>query len=460
MGRAVRVSVARHAAYETLRRVRERGAYGPETLAAVLGERALETRDAAHATRLAVGVLQTAGTLDAALDRFVSRPRTLEPRVRDVLRVAAYELLYTDTPAWAAVNEAVEAARAFRPQAATLANAVLRRLADAASGFPWGDPDSDIAALALLGAHPRWLTETLVGELGTQRAQLVLRADNEPAPLYLRHNPFRGPMPALLHALAEDGAEPRPCHLPGCVEAGEPAAAVRGEALAQGLAVVADAAAQVAPLAVGPRPGDTVIEVASGRGTKTLQLQATATEAGQPARLYALDLHAFKADVLATRMRDLGVPGVTPLVGDATRPDSVAGLPPAGSAGAVLVDAPCSGTGTLRRRPEKRWRIDAAGLRGLAALQSSLLAAASSLVRPGGILVYSTCSILAEENERVAETFLGSGAGKDFRTKPLSDVVPAEWSSFLLPSGWFRSLPSIGGPDGHFVAAFHKMEGN
>src|SRR5450759_4294271 len=137
------VSPARRAAYEVVRRVRERDAYGPQTLDAVLGRARLTPQDAAFATRLARGTLASLGTLDDALDRFIAKPAKVEPQVRDAMRVAAYELLFARTPARAAVNEGVESVRRVRPQAAGMANAVLRRLADAAGDFPWGDPDTD-----------------------------------------------------------------------------------------------------------------------------------------------------------------------------------------------------------------------------------------------------------------------------------------------------------------------------
>jgi 16S rRNA (cytosine967-C5)-methyltransferase len=133
---------------------------------------------------------------------------------------------------------------------------------------------------------------------------------------------------------------------------------------------------------------------------------------------------------------------------------SVAGLPRACEADAVLLDAPCSGLGTLRRRPEKRWRLLPQEIDALAGLQAVLLSQGASLVRPGGVVVYSTCSLARAENHDVVAAFLGSEDGDGFATRDIRDEVPEEWRRWIGPEGWFQSAPETGGPDGHFVAAF------
>ncbi|MBE0476261.1 MAG: antitermination protein NusB [Coriobacteriia bacterium] len=449
------VAPARAAALEVLGEVRRRHGYAPAVLEAVLDRRGPGPRDRALATRLAYGTLQAEGVLDEALERFLDRPGSVEPKVRDALRLAAYELLFARTPPRAAVNEGVEAVRRARREAAPMANAVLRRLAEEAPSFPWGDPASDDGALARATAHPRWLVDSLIADLGRDTASRVLAAHCEPAPLYLAHNPFRGGFEALVASLSEDGAEPRACDPMGCVLCASPSHGVRSRALAEGLAVVMDAAAQVAPLVLGALPGEVVADLAAGRGGKTMLVQAHAVAAGGRARLFALDVHPFKVEVLRGRMRRLGVPGVTALVGDATDPSSIEGLPAAGGLDRVLLDAPCSNLGTLRRHPERRWRLRRDDLERLSGLQSRLLASAASLVRPGGVVVYSTCSISRIENEDVVGAFL-AGEGKGFFARPLGGAVPAGMRRFVAAEGWFRSLPERDGPDGHFVAALER----
>lgn len=456
MGRAVSVAPARRAALSVLKRVRERTAFGPETLDAVLRASGLDARDTALATRLAYGALQTQGTLDEAIDRFTDRPAAIEPGVRDALRLAAYELLYMRTPARVTVHEGVDMVRSVRSQAAGLGNAVLRRVAAEADAFPWGDPEADDAALARATGHPRWLVDRWIADLGRERAVVMLRADLEPAPLFLWLNPFKGSAVEAMDALIEDGADPEPCALAGCVVAREPHAAVRGAAVARGLVLVTDAAAQVAPRACGAFPGGTIVDVAAGRGTKTAQIQACQVAAGGPAQLFALDLHPFKADVLARRMRDLGVPGVVPVVGDATDLGAVEGLPEPGTADAVLLDAPCSGLGSLRRRPEKRWRVTPEDIDRLAVLQGRMLDQSASLVRVGGRVVYSTCTVSRVENEGVVAGFLSASEGC-FAVSDVTAAIPVEWAADVTAEGYFQSIPRSGGPDGHFVAVLERV---
>jgi 16S rRNA (cytosine967-C5)-methyltransferase len=450
----VSVAPARRAALAVLKRVRERTAFGPETLDAVLRASGLDARDTALATRLAYGALQTLGTLDEAIDRLCDRPAALEDGVRDALRLAAYELLFMRTPPRAAVHEGVDAVRSVRPQAAGLANAVLRRIAVEADGFPWGDPGTDDAALARATGHPLWIVRRWIDELGRERAARALYADLEPAPLFLWANPFAGTLVETIDALLADGAEPVQERLRRCLRAGDGHAAVRGAAVARGLALVTDAAAQVAPLACAAA-GGVVVDVAAGRGTKTAQIQAACADAGGPADLYALDVHEFKAQVLTRRMKDLCVPGVVAVVGDATDVEAITGLPALGCADAVLLDAPCSGLGSLRRRPEKRWRVSPEDVDRLARLQSQMLQESARLVSVGGRVVYSTCTVSRRENEDVVTRFLAC-AGGAFATVDIAPIVGEAWAEAVTAQGWFQSVPGPDEPDGHFVAVLGR----
>lgn len=449
------VSPARALALKVLSRVRETEAYAPQALDAALARTHLSDEDAALAHRLVYGALQMQGSLDDAVDRFAARPEAIEPKVRDALRLAAYEVLFSRVPEHAAVDQGVELVRSVRPQAAGLANAVLRRLASTASEFPWGDV-SDPTVLARVTGHPEWLVRLWLAEYGTEAARAVLDADNAAAPFYVAVNPFRATSEEATAALDSDGADPLVGPLPGCLECLRPSAAVASAAVRDGLVIVCDAAAQVAPLATGALPGGLVVDVAAGRGTKTALIQASAMAAGGVARVVALDIHPFKSRVLADRMESLGVPGVTVLTGDATDPSSIPGMPGPGEADAVLVDAPCTGLGTLRRHPERRWRVAPEDPARLAALGSRMLAAGARLVRVGGVVVYSTCTLAAEENECVVRGFLGSGEGAGFASRGLAPLVPESWAYRVTPEGWFRSLPETGGPDGHFVAVLER----
>lgn len=450
-------SLARRLAREVVTRVREGSAYGHEVLASALERAQLSADERSFATRLAYGTLQTQGTLDEVIDTTHTGKR-LEPRVRDALRVAIYEILFLHTEDRAAVHQGVELVKTVRPQASGLANALLRRVAEKAGGFPWGDPATAIDALARSTAHPMWLARLWVDELGYDTAAAVMKANNEPAPLYLAVNPFAGTVEEAVVALERDGAEPRMGPLPGTLIAENPAAAVRGRALSDDLVIVADAGAQFAASLVPTGPGHTIVEVGAGRGTKTLLLQAASIAAGGPSSIYAIDLHAFKSQLLVQRMAKLGVPGITTLTGDATRIETITNLAAGLSADAVFIDAPCSGLGTLRRHPEKRWRVTPDEMERLAELGQALLSSAANLVRPGGFLVYSTCTLAERENAAVVRMFLGSVQGSEFSVDSVEADTPSEWRRFITSEGFFSAWPEVGGPDGHFAARLKRVQ--
>jgi len=453
---AMSASPARTVAREVVTRVRERNAYAHELMDSALRAAKLSPADAALATRLAYGTLQAEGTLLEALDRHLGGKR-VEPRISDALRVSAYEILFLRSEKRAAVHQGVELVRGVRRQASGLANAVLRRLAEEAASFPWGDPATDLKALARLHAHPEWLARMWVDELGRDAAEQVMAADNTPAPLYLAVNTFAGTAEAAREGLRADGARPRSGVVAGSIEVGEAGAAVRGQTLHRGLVLAVDASAQLVVRFVDARPGSTIVEVGAGRGTKTLLLQSWAKAAGGPADVVAVDSHEFKGKLLTERLRRHGVPGVTMLVGDATDFSAIEGAPAAGSVDAVLIDAPCSGLGTLRRHPEKRWRVQPSDIDALAALGSRLLAEAAHLVRRGGFVVYSTCTVADRENAEVVRAFLDSEAGSGYLIDPVAGQVPEAWQGFVTHEGFFRSLPSVDGPDGHFAARLVRV---
>ncbi len=444
-------TAARDVARRVVTKIRERRAFAHETLDHALRSAELKPVEQAFVTRLVYGTVASRGTLEEAIARHLHPSVRLEPRVADCLVLSAYELLFMRTPARAAVNEGVELIKAFSPRASSLGNAVLRKLADESGSFPWGDPGTDDAALARVTAHPEWMVRLLVGELGRERAAEVLAADNEPAPLYLAHLPFRVSFEHLMESLERDGARPVEAGLAGAVRCDAPSEAVRSTALKEGWAIVADAAAQFAAACVPLHDGAQLLEVGAGRGTKTLLILARAQREGAAVTLTALDTHPFKLRALERAIESAGAPPVQTMAADASDVADVRRIiKPVDS---VLIDAPCSGLGTLRRHPDRRWRAEPAEIDTLRLVGSQLLAATSSVVRPGGFMVYSTCTIVRAENEFVVEGFLASEEGGMFSRHPLEPAcAPRAWSSFFSPEGAFRSLPSPGGPDGHFVA--------
>lgn len=448
------VSASRRTALHILSDIRRRGAFSRPVIDTALGKAGLSREDSAFASRLVYAVISAEGTLDEIIDGSAKRPGAVEPRVRDALRLSIAELLYLRTPSRAAVHQGVDAVRDIRPAAAGFANAVLRQVAERAESFPWGDPATDRDALERASAMPRWLVDRFLEDLGEQAGREALLASIEPAPLYVRVNPFMATTDQATERLTSDGAAPEVCPPDGAaLRCRVPHQAVNGSAIRDGLVVVSDAAAQVAPLVCPVGPEKQVLDVGAGRGTKTAILQGLALLSGGPSELTAVDIHAFKLQTLVQSLTALGVPPVHTAVLDATDANALMAL---GDFDTVLIDAPCSGLGTLRRHPEKRWRVTPEDIDRIAALQLALLEAASSVVRPGGLVVYSTCTITRAENFDVVSAFLAGERGHAFSVRPIGDIADPDWNAFFTPEGYFRSWPRPGDADGHFVAVLAR----
>jgi 16S rRNA (cytosine967-C5)-methyltransferase len=439
----------RRAALRVLRAVR-----GGELLDRALGVELprLEPRDRAWTQELVYGTLRLRGRLDHALGRQLSRPLdAVDVDVLEVLRLGAYQLLeMASVPAYAAVSQSVELARwAGAAKAAGFVNGVLNGLRRGAAGltFPSFEEDA-VAHLTTWGSHPRWLVERWIGCFGVDAARRIVEANNRRPALYLR---TAGPAVETLQAvLAEGGIETE--RLDFAPDALRLVTAERlGDALAASAVIVQDPAAGLVVRAARPRAGDRVVDVCAAPGGKAIAL-AAGTGAGVPAVVVAADVSAARLARLAANVARLhGVQGtgvrrrapIELVVADAR-------TPPLRAAELVLIDAPCTGTGTLRRHPDGRWRIGPADLAALAALQAELLEAAAPIVAPGGVLVYATCSIEAEENGRQVETFLDRHP--EFEEEPVTGVDRRA----LDGAGRLAVLPHVFGVDGAFAARLRR----
>jgi len=400
---------ARHLAWEVLRAVSARGAYANLLLPQLFRERRLDPRDRAFVTELAYGALRAEGTLDHVLAPASRRPLAeVDPGLLDVLRLGAYQLLRTRVPAHAAVAATVDLARAVAGEGpAKYANAVLRttarRLAEAGDdvaarvGAPAYDEDP-VGHLSLVHAHPRWIVAAFSDALGGDLVETAAALEADDARPVTHLVARRLDRDLLLAEALEAGltdAEPGPWS-PRAVRlaGGDPSrlAAVRdGRAAAQdeGSQLVALALADAAP------GGGVTVDLCAGPGGKAALLASLLPDA----RTIAVELRPHRARLVAGALA--ADPRALTLVADGTAPPL---LP--GSADRVMVDAPCSGLGALRRRPEARWRRSPADVAGLAPLQRALLGAALDVVRPGGVVAYATCSPHLAETRDVAAAVL------------------------------------------------------
>jgi 16S rRNA (cytosine967-C5)-methyltransferase len=396
------VSPARRAAYEVVLRVFEEDAYADRAF--VTAAAGLDARDRALAQQIAYGTVQRVRALDHGIETLGRRPvRKLDPPVRAALRLGAYQLAYLGgIPARAAVNESVELVRAARlERAVPFTNAVMRRLAAGLRNLLDALPEGP-----LKHSYPDWVYELWVRDWGEEEALALMRAQNE--------------APETVVRLVRGEIDGEPTDIPGAYRV----ARVDEQALAEGRIWPQSRGSQLAGLAVGSRAGERVLDLCAAPGGKATQL------AGQ---VVAVELHEGRARELAENARRLGATNVQVVNADALAlPAELTGFD------RVLVDAPCSGLGVLAARPDLRWRA-----KPLPDLQHALLRTAAERVKPGGTIVYSVCTLNADENEAVVDA---------------SDLEPedlgAEWPAFRHPKRpeFLLTRPHVDRTSGFFLA--------
>lgn len=444
-------SPARLAALEVTRLVRVRDAYAQELISSMIDESDLSTADRAFATLLVLGVVSTRGTLDELIDRALDRPTDAFNDVRDALRISVYEIVFLKKAPHAALDQGVELVRAVSPSAAGLGNAILHRVFAFKDEFPFGDPNHDLEALARVYAFPKWLAQTLVEDLGAKEAAAFMHASNEAPPLFVSVNALKATGQEVEEAFASAGAFLTPAEAAGIAPAGcyhvsMPRALADDGVRAlfdEGKILVSDAAAQVvASCALPSEKPSSMLEVGSGRGTKTILIQSEAFRRyGEQVVLTSLDLYASKMDLLRERAGAYGVELADTVVANATRLE--AHLSPR-TYSTVFVDAPCSGLGTLRRHPEIRWRVTKKRIADLADTSLAILQSAAAFVEDGGRLVFSTCTVTHAENNGVVKRFLESEQGASFSLVPLEERAAVS------------TQLTTGSPDAHFAVCFAK----
>lgn len=438
---------ARRIAADVLLRVSTGGAFSNLALDAALRQAGvLEPREAALATELTYGTLRWQLQLDRALSAHSDRPLDqLDEAVRIALRLGAFELLHHPrVPSRAAVNEAVELAKELKASRASgFVNAVLRRLAETRVAPPPPSREVDpVGFVAAETAHPRWMVERWTRWLGADEAEQLCAANQQQAPATVRVK--RGAMEPARAALARAGIEAQPGRFSPdalVLAAGAPPA-LDIEGHEEGLFQAQDEAAQLVSLYCAPERSWRVLDACAAPGGKACHLAELAES------VLAVDLHARKARTIADAAARMGLANLTSLAADAALP--LPGVPEE-SFDLVLLDAPCSGLGTLRRHPEVKLRRTPEDVDRLAALQAKLLAAVQRYVKPGGLLVYALCTLTPEECDEQVDRFTKSFS--HFRLDPPPAGFPPEC---LDARGFLRTLPHRTGTDGFFAARLRR----
>ena len=426
---------AREVALEVLTACRKADAWVDGALKSATKRAGLDSRDAALAARITYGVVQNRTLLDARIALYCKNGRCdLEPVILDILRIGACQILLLDRiPPSAAVNEAVEMAkRHHRPRAAGLVNAVLRNLQRDRDHLP------EITDLSVRYSHPRWLVDTYVDLLGRGEAEELMALQNRPVATSIQRNPLRCTRAELEAALPQ--AVPHPW-LPDCYELTGAGDLEQLPAFQEGWFLVQDAGAKLVSLAAGCRRGDFILDLCAAPGGKSF---AAAMAMGDQGEIHACDIHPHKLALVEKGAARLGVTCLTTHLADG-RQRQEAWL---NRADVVICDVPCSGLGIIRKKPDIREK-DPGALGGLPAVQLAILQNAGSYVRPGGVLLYSTCTILPRENGEVAAAFLREHP--EFRLEPFALPGPVGETD-----GDVTLWPHRHGTDGFYICKLRK----
>lgn len=452
---------AREVALHTLIKVAESGAFSNLQLNRTLQEAQLSRQDAALATELVYGTIQRQRTLDYRLNGLVSKGLDkLTPWVLQLLRMSAYQLLFLDRiPAHAAVNEAVVIAkRRGHAGISGMVNGVLRnmerQLASMKSGIDEKDP---VKRIGIRHSYPDWLVERWIRTYGEEQTEAICASSNESPHASIRVNRLEATRDEAIQALAEAGFDASPSKLApsGVVVRGGGNLAV-SEGFNKGLWTMQDESSMLVAEVCAPAPGMTVMDCCAAPGGKTTHLAEIMKDQG---RVIANDVHPHKRKLIEEQGERLHLRSIRAATGDAGELAEQHGQ---GGFDLVLLDAPCSGLGVIRRKPEIKWTKTAGDIRDIAVLQRRLLQEAAKLVRPGGRLVYSTCTIAEDENELQIQAFLEGNADfqldSDWPEEVLAPLRQAGVISADSFKGDVQLLPQHFGSDGFYIARLKRVK--
>ncbi len=437
---------ARALAWQILQLV-EDGGYADALVGSRLPASGLAPRDQGLVTRLVYGTIAWQGFLDHVLAKYCSQPiEKLEIPVRTILRLGLYQAAKLDRiPSFAAVNTAVDLIKSHRNGgAAGMVNAVLRRAVPSWQEVALPSPKKDfVGYLAIQWSHPRWLVERWLDMFGRVETEALLESNNEAAPTLLRVNLLKQPIETLTKELvARDIAAIPARYSPvGLRLEGTSSVLDLGES-----GTIQNEASQIVGLLAAPQPGQRVLDACAAPGGKTTHLAEQMQDRGQ---IIALDPHPEGVERVRQAARRLHLHSIRAEVADATT-----WTDPGNGFDVVLVDAPCSGLGTLREHPEIRWRRILDDVKQVAALQKQILDRVAAMVKPGGALVYSTCTLLREENDDVIAAFLNTHP--DFEIESAAAVLPAMAQPLVDADGMVRTLPHRHNMAGFFAARMKR----
>lgn len=451
-----KVSPARNAALDVLLAVEKDGAYANLELQKLTRRIKLTPSDTSLLTELVYGTLRRQGTLDWVIDQFSTvSVCQMNYIIRNIVRLGVYQLLYLDrVPSRAACNESVELAKNRGLHGlAGFVNALLRNISRNKQNISYPDPEKETALyLSLKYSHPLWLVERWLLRYGKEETAALCMANNEPPPVVLRCNTLKITPEKLLTILKKEGLTVRPSALvPEGIIVEKISFLPDLKSFKNGFYAVQDESSMIASSVLNPIPGSFVIDVCSGPGGKTTHLAQLMKNKG---RILALDVHEHRLQLVKGACERLGVTIVETRQLDARKlPDQLEE-----KADYILVDAPCSGLGVIRRRPDLRWRVKPDDLSRHAIQQLEILQQASKCLKAGGVLLYSTCSTEPEENIEVVNSFLMEYTR--FKLEEITGLLPFPLvdsnDKIDAQKGFLQLLPHRHGTDGFFLACLRK----
>jgi 16S rRNA (cytosine967-C5)-methyltransferase len=474
----MKVDLSREIALKILYEIHEKGAYSNIELNKQLGNERLSQLDKGFITEIVYGTEKWILKIDWLISRFSKiKLKKISPWILNIMRLSIYQILFMDKiPVSAAVNEGVKLARKYgHKSSAGFANAILRkisRMLENNESLPWpekgrgtnSDKASLIKYLSIMYSHPDWMVERFIDLFGEEFTESLLDANNKVPEMTVRVNTLKIPRDELIKQLKDEGVSAKKGEF--CEDAlilQNPSSITRLKSFKTGLFQVQDESSMLAVKLLDPLSGEFILDVCSAPGGKSTYAAQLMQNKG---RVLARDIYQHKLDLIDESAERLGLEIIDTEIFDAVEPDPLL----VGKADRVIIDAPCSGLGIIRRKPDIKWTKQPEDIAEITSLQYEILKTASQYVKPGGVLVYSTCTILPEENEEQILKFLSAGAGVDsspgsvaeqaveFYQDDIRELLPpglAERVSADKP-GMLQLYPNRDGLDGFFIARLRR----